>query len=62
MPLFQKLDCHMLKVSNLEEGLKFYSEKLGHDIIWKTDFAAGLKLPNCDAELVISTTSGSETD
>jgi hypothetical protein len=42
--------------------LKFYSEKLGHDIIWKTDFAAGLKLPNCDAELVISTTSGSETD
>lgn len=52
----------MLKVPNLEEGLLFYSEKLGHEVIWKTEFAAGLKLPNCGAELVISSTNGPETD
>lgn len=62
MSLFQRVDCHMLKVSNLEEGLQFYSEKLGHEVIWKTEFAAGLKLPNCGAELVISSTNGPETD
>jgi lactoylglutathione lyase len=62
MPLFQKIDCIMLKVSNLNDGLEFYSQKLGHELIWKTDKAAGLKLPNSDAELVISTENGPETD
>jgi catechol 2,3-dioxygenase-like lactoylglutathione lyase family enzyme len=61
-PIFRKIDCLLLKVSNLEEGLKFYSEKLGHEVIWKTPNAAGLRLPDTDAELVISTENGPETD
>lgn len=62
MPLFRKIDCLLLKVDNLEDGLMFYSKKLGHEILWKTSTAAGLKLPNSTAELVISTENGPETD
>lgn len=62
MPIFQKIDCYMLKVPNLKEGLQSYSEKLGHELIWKTQSAAGLKLSNCNAELVMSSTNGPETD
>lgn len=62
MPLFKKIDCLLLKVDNLEAGLMFYSEKLGHEILWKTSTAAGLKLPNSEAELVISIENGPETD
>lgn len=52
----------MFKVDTLEEGLKFYAERLGHELIWKTATAAGLKLPHSHAELVISTEHGPETD
>jgi predicted enzyme related to lactoylglutathione lyase len=62
MSLFKKVDCLLLKVNNLEDGLKFYSELLGHEVIWKTQTAAGLKLPDSNAELVISTENGPETD
>lgn len=62
MALFKKLDCLLLKVTDIESGLKFYSEKLGHEVLWKTSTAAGLKLPETDAELVISVANGPETD
>lgn len=52
----------MMKVADLDDGLAFYAGKLGHDIIWKTTTAAGLKLPHSEAELVISTVNGPETD
>ncbi|MBI4134699.1 MAG: VOC family protein [Candidatus Sungbacteria bacterium] len=62
-PLFKKLDCLLLPVPNLEEGLAFYSRKLGHELIWRTEMAAGLRLPDTDAELVIHAEfKQSETD
>ncbi len=36
-------------------ALGFYSKDLGHEIIWRTDTAAGLRLPNSSAELVLHT-------
>lgn len=60
--MFKKIDCLLLKVSDLEAGLQFYSEKLGHEVIWKTATAAGMKLSESNAELVISTENGPETD
>ena len=55
MPLIRKVDCVRLYVPDLEAGLAFYRDKLGHELIWRTPTAAGLRLPETDAELVIQT-------
>lgn len=55
MPLIRKVDCVRLFVPDLEAGLAFYRDKLGHELIWRTPTAAGLRLPEADAELVIQT-------
>jgi adenosylhomocysteine nucleosidase len=52
-PLFKKVDCLRLPVSDLESGLAFYRDKLGQVLIWRTDEAAGLRMPGSEAELVI---------
>lgn len=55
MPLLRKVDCLRLYVSDLEAGLSFYRDRLGHELIWRTQTAAGLRLPESEAELVIQT-------
>lgn len=55
MPLIRKVDCVRLYVPDLEAGLAFYRDQLGHELIWRTPTAAGLRLPETDAELVIQT-------
>ena len=55
MPLFRKVDCVRFYVANLEAGLAFYCDQLGHQLIWRTETAAGLRLPESDAEIVIQT-------
>ena len=63
MPLIRKVDCVRLYVSDLEAGLTFYRDRLGHELIWRTATAAGLRLPETDAELVIqSKDQRQETD
>jgi lactoylglutathione lyase len=57
LPLFDRIDCVRLAVPNLEAGLHFYHDQLGHDLIWRIDSAAGLRLPGTDAEIVIHTDS-----
>ena len=55
MALLRKVDCVRLYVGNLEAGLAFYRDRLGHELIWRTETAAGLRLPKSDTELVIQT-------
>lgn len=55
MPIIRKVDCIRLYVSDLEAGLSFYRDRLGHELIWRTQTAAGLRLPESEAELVIQT-------
>jgi lactoylglutathione lyase len=55
MPLIHKVDCVRLYVPDLEAGLAFYRDRLGHELIWRTATAAGLRLPETDTELVIQT-------
>lgn len=63
MPLIRKVDCVQLHVPDLEAGLSFYRDRLGHELIWRTESAAGLRLPDSEAELVIQTERGGpETD
>jgi predicted enzyme related to lactoylglutathione lyase len=54
-PLLRKVDCLRIPVPDLEEGLGFYRDRLGHDLIWRTETAAGLRMPDADAEIVIQT-------
>jgi predicted enzyme related to lactoylglutathione lyase len=53
--VFQKIDSLQIPVPDLEAGLAFYRDRLGHSLIWRTDTAAGLRMPESDAELVVQT-------
>ena len=53
MTLIRKVDCVRLYVPDLEAGLAFYRDRLGHELIWRTETAVGLRLPDSDAELVL---------
>ena len=55
MALIRKVDCVRLYVPDLEAGLSFYRDRLGHELIWRTATAAGLRLPESEAELVLQT-------
>jgi predicted enzyme related to lactoylglutathione lyase len=58
--LFQKIDCVRLRVADLDSALAFYSDRLGHRLIWRTRNAIGLALPDSDAEIVLYTEDGGE--
>ena len=51
--LFRDVDCLQIPVPDMEEALAFYRDALGHALNWRTPTAAGLRLPDCTAELVI---------
>lgn len=53
--LFRKVDCIRLPVPDLESGLAFYRDALGHALLWRTDTAAGLRTDDGNAEIVIHT-------
>ena len=55
MALIRKVDCVRLYVPDLEDGLAFYRVQLCHELIWRTETAAGLRLPESEAELVLQT-------
>ena len=62
-PLFKRIDCVRLPVSDLESGLSFYGDKLGLELIWRTEASAGLRLPRDESEIVLYTESrGEEID
>lgn len=61
-PLFRKIDCYLLKAPSLDAAAKFYGERLGLALIWRSDTALGFAMPETDAELVVHTQTGPETD
>jgi len=62
-PLFKRIDCVRLPVSDLESGLSFYGDKLGLELIWRTEASAGLRLPYDESEIVLYTDDrGEEID
>jgi len=52
-PLFRRVDCLSIPVPDVDAALAFYSANLGHELIWRSSKAAGLKLPGSNAELVL---------
>ncbi len=54
-PLLQLVDCVGLPVSSLDAGLAFYRDALGHELIWRTAEAAGLRMPGTTTEILLHT-------
>src|SRR5262245_34937925 len=61
-PLFRKLDNHLMRVTDLDSAIAFYCNRLGQELLWRDDTAAGFALPETDAELVVHLHIGPETD
>jgi catechol 2,3-dioxygenase-like lactoylglutathione lyase family enzyme len=51
--LLRRVDCVQIPVPDLDGGLSFYRDRLGHELIWRSDTAAGLRLADSDTELVL---------
>lgn len=50
-------------VPDLDAGLEFYRDHLGHQLLWRTDTAVGLGMSGTDAEIVLQVErEGQETD
>jgi predicted enzyme related to lactoylglutathione lyase len=54
-PLIRTVDCIRLSVPDLEAGLTFYRDRLGHELVWRTDQAVGLRLSGSTTEIVLHT-------
>ena len=63
-PLLQKVDAVTVRVPDLDSGLRFYRDVLGHELRWRHDGLgqAGLALPDSDTEIVLSTRLDYEPD
>jgi predicted enzyme related to lactoylglutathione lyase len=56
-PLLRKVDAVTFRVPDLDSGLRFYRDVLGHEVRWRNDEIGqvALALPDGDSELVLST-------
>ena len=59
-PLLRMVDAVTIPVPDLDEGLRFYCDQLGHQLLWRHDAIgqAGLLLPDSTTEIVLSTEVG----
>jgi predicted enzyme related to lactoylglutathione lyase len=55
MPLFRTVDGVQLPVPDLDAGLAFYRNRLGHELVWRTATQVGLRLPESNTEIVLQT-------
>jgi predicted enzyme related to lactoylglutathione lyase len=55
--LLRKVDAVTVRVPDLDAGLEFYRDRLGHQLVWRNDEIgqAGLRLPDSDTEIVLAT-------
>ena len=63
-PLLRKIDAVTVPVPDLDAGLRFYRDALGHELRWRNDEVgqAALGLPDSDTELVLTTRQRYEPD
>ena len=55
-PVLRMVDAVTVPVPDLDQGLAFYRDALGHELIWRNDEIgqAGLRLPDGETEIVLS--------
>ncbi len=54
-PVLKNVDCIRFSVPDIEAGLSFYRDKLGHELIWRTVDSVGLRMPDAETEIVLHT-------
>ena len=54
-PILQYVDCVRISVPNLEKGLSFYRDCLGHKMLWRMKDYIGLQMPDTKTEIVLDT-------
>jgi predicted enzyme related to lactoylglutathione lyase len=61
-PVLRKVDAVTVAVPDLDEGLAFYRDSLGHELQWRNDSIgqAGVGVPDSDTEIVLTTRHGYE--
>ena len=57
LPLLRGVDAITIPVPDLDQGLRFYRDQLGHTLLWRHDAIgqAGLSMPESDTEMVLTT-------
>lgn len=62
VPLLRKVDAVTFNVPDLDAGLAFYRDALGHQLRWRNDEIgqAALSVPDADTEIVLTTSHGYE--
>lgn len=62
--LLQYVDAVTVPVPDLDRGMAFYRDVLGHQLIWRNDAAgqAGLRTPESETEIVLTTRQDYEPD
>ena len=50
---FQMVDAVQFYVPDIEAGVRYYGDLLGHEIIRKTESAVGLRMSDSEAKIVI---------
>jgi predicted enzyme related to lactoylglutathione lyase len=62
--LLRKIDAVTVPVPDLDQGLAFYRDALGHDLLWRDDDRgqAGLRMHDTDAEIVLTLQQAYEPD
>ena len=63
-PILRAVDAVTVPVPDLDEGLAYFRDGLGHEVIWRNDELGqvGLRLPDSNAELVLTTQQGYEVN
>ncbi len=61
-PLLRMVDAVTVTVPTLGDGLRFYADQLGHELLWRNDAVgqAGLRCPDSETEIVLTTDLDSE--
>jgi predicted enzyme related to lactoylglutathione lyase len=61
-PLLRKIDAVTVHVPDLDAGISFYVDRLGHPLRWRNDDIgqAAVALPESDTEIVLTTHHGYE--
>jgi catechol 2,3-dioxygenase-like lactoylglutathione lyase family enzyme len=56
-PILRAIDAVTVPVPDLDQGLAYYRDQLGHEVIWRNDDLGqvALRLPESRAELVLAT-------
>lgn len=58
--VLRAVDAVTVTVPDLDAGLRFYRDVLGHDLRWRNDAVgqAGLRVPEAETEIVLTTRHG----